>query len=66
MNFKRIFGLAAIAAAGAALFYYYAGHQAPEGQPSLVELSPANFPSFRDAFNQADGELRLVLMFSPT
>lgn len=66
MTFKRILGLAAIAALGAAIFYFYAGHKTPEGQQPLAELSPANFASFRDAFNKADGEVRVVLMFSPT
>ncbi len=66
MIIKRIFGLAAVAALGGAIFYYYGGHQAPEGQPPLADLSPANFASFQDAFNKADGEVRVVLMFSPT
>ena len=66
MTIKRILGLGAIAAVGAAIFYYYGGHQAPDGQPPLAELSPANFASFQEAFNKADGEVRVVLMFSPT
>ena len=66
MTIKRIFGLAAVASLCGALFYLYGGHQAPDGQPPLADLSPANFASFRDAFNQAGGEVRVVLMFSPT
>jgi hypothetical protein len=38
----------------------------PAGQPSLSALTPENFDQLRTAFNQASGEVRVVLLLSPT
>jgi hypothetical protein len=51
---------------GAGLFYFYGGHTAPPGQPTLVALTPQNLSSIGDAFNEAKGEVRLLLLLSPT
>ena len=51
---------------GVGLFYFYGGHTAPPGQPTLVALTPQNLSSIGDAFNEAKGEVRLLLLLSPT
>jgi hypothetical protein len=38
----------------------------PAGQPSLSTLTPENFDQLRTAFNQASGDVRVVLLLSPT
>jgi hypothetical protein len=38
----------------------------PAGQPSLSALTPENFDQLRTAFNQASGDVRVVLLLSPT
>jgi hypothetical protein len=55
----------AIALAGA-LFYLYAGHQVPAGQPPLRRLTNQNVAGFQSAFNAAKGDVRVLLLLSPT
>jgi len=38
----------------------------PAGQLSLSILTPENFDQLRTAFNQASGDVRVVLLLSPT
>ena len=38
----------------------------PAGQPSLSNLTPENFDQLRTAFNVASGDVRVVLLLSPT
>ena len=38
----------------------------PAGQPSLSSLTPENFDQLRTAFNKASGDVRVVLLLSPT
>jgi hypothetical protein len=40
--------------------------QTPAGQPSLSSLTPENFDQLRMAFNKASGDVRIVLLLSPT
>ena len=41
------------------------GH-APPGQPAFVELDAQKMDGLREAFNAADGEMRMVLWAAPT
>jgi hypothetical protein len=41
------------------------GHT-PPGQAALVELNPEKLEDLRQAFNAADGQVRIVLWVSPT
>ncbi len=41
------------------------GH-APPGQPAFVELNAQKMEGLREAFNAADGQVRLVLWAAPT
>jgi hypothetical protein len=47
-------------------WYFYGGSTVPAGQPPLLSLTPANFDQLREAFNAASGEVRIVLLLSPT
>jgi hypothetical protein len=47
-------------------WYFYGGSTVPAGQPPLVALTSANFDQLRAAFNAASGEVRIVLLLSPT
>jgi hypothetical protein len=38
----------------------------PAGQPSLSYLTSENFDGLRTAFNEASGDVRVVLLLSPT
>lgn len=55
--------LAALLAAG---WHFYHGGVAPAGQPPLVSLTSINLDQLRTAFNAASGEVRIVLLLSPT
>jgi hypothetical protein len=63
---KFIFSALAALALTAALVYFYGGSQAPSGQPPLVRLTPENISQFEAAFNAAKGDVRLLLLLSPT
>jgi hypothetical protein len=49
-----------------ALGRHYRGETVPAGQPPLVSLTSTNFDQLRAAFNAASGEVRIVLLLSPT
>ncbi len=55
----------AIALAGA-LFYFYGGHQTPNGQPPLRSLTTQNVAEVKNAFNAAQDGVRVLLLLSPT
>jgi hypothetical protein len=63
---KFIFGALAALALTAALVYFYGGSQAPSGQPPLVRMTPENISQFEAAFNAAKGDVRLLVLLSPT
>jgi len=39
---------------------------APGGQPPLETVTAENLPTFRSAFNDAAGTVRVILLLSPT
>jgi hypothetical protein len=65
---KRIvtIGLLLSALVLAALFYFGGGGQPPSGQPALLSLTPRNVIEIKDEFNAAKGDVRLLLLLSPT
>jgi hypothetical protein len=65
---KRLSTLAAFVIAGLSAlgWYLYGGGKAPVGQPPLMSLTAPNFDQLRSAFNAASGEVRIVLLLSPT
>jgi hypothetical protein len=46
--------------------HFYSGKTVPVGQPPLVSITSTNFDQLRSAFNAASGEVRIVLLLSPT
>jgi hypothetical protein len=65
---KRLSILAVVMIAGllALGWHFYGGGRVPAGQPPLVSLTSSNFDQLRTAFNEASGEVRIVLLLSPT
>lgn len=47
-------------------WHFYAGGNVPPGQSPLVSLTPTNFDQLRTSFNAASGQVRIVLLLSPT
>lgn len=47
-------------------WHYHGGQTVPTGQPPLVLLTSTNFDELQTAFNAAVGEVRIVLLLSPT
>jgi len=45
---------------------FYGGHTVPLGQAPLVSLPPNEIEQLRAAFNNASGDVRIVLLLSPT
>jgi hypothetical protein len=45
---------------------YYRGEKVPAGQQPLVSLTSSNFDQLRSAFNATSGEVRIVLLLSPS
>lgn len=43
-----------------------APRRVPVGQPPLATIRADSVPAFRDTFNAAEGEVRLLVMLSPT
>jgi hypothetical protein len=61
-----IIGVLVIVGLLALAWYFYGGQKVPAGQPPLISLSSSNFDQLRTAFNAASGEVRIVLLLSPT
>lgn len=55
--------IAALLALG---WHFYGGEKVPAGQPPLISLTERNFDQLPTAFNAASGEVRIVLLLSPT
>ena len=55
--------VALLAAAG---LYLYSGGQTPAGQPPLKNLSAQSVGEFKNEFNAAKDEVRVLLLLSPT
>ena len=50
----------------AGLFYLYGGHQTPGGQAPLADLNMANLSEFKNEFNDSHGNVRVLVLLSPT
>jgi hypothetical protein len=50
----------------AGLFYLYGGHQTPSGQSPLADLNTTNLNELKNEFNGSHGNVRLLVLLSPT
>lgn len=50
----------------AVAFYLWGSSHTPPGQPQLMSLNQANVAEFRQSFNAAAANTRIVLLLSPT
>jgi len=65
---KRRYVVGAVIAAllVAAALYLYGGGQTPAGQPPLQSVTAQSIDEIKNAFNAAKGEVRVLLLLSPT
>lgn len=65
---KKILYIFAVVFLGslALCWHFYGGSKVPTGQRPLLSLTSSNFEQMRTAFNSASGEVRIVLLLSPT
>ena len=65
---KRGWIFLAIAVALAAVLgrQQFGTHNTPPGQPALLHLAPHSVETLRADFNQASGDVRLIVLLSPT
>lgn len=63
-RYQQLGVLAAILAA--ILGIVSCGHRTPSGQAPLENLTPRNVAQLENAFNASKGEVRLILLLSPT
>jgi hypothetical protein len=61
-----LLGVLALVGLSALGWHFYGGKEVPAGQPALVSLTLGNFDHLRAAFNAASGDVRIVLVLSPT
>ncbi len=50
----------------AAVLYLYGGSQTPSGQAPLQNLTAQNVAEIKNDFNAAKGDVRVLLLLSPT
>jgi hypothetical protein len=66
MKGKYILATTLLLALSGALVYFYAGTQVPSGQAPLERLTARNVSDIGNAFNEAKGDVRVLLLLSPT
>jgi hypothetical protein len=66
MKRKYIVAPVLVAVLLAAVLYLYGGGQTPSGQPPLRSVTAENVADIKNQFNAATGEVRVVLLLSPT
>ena len=66
MKRKYIVAPVLVAVLLAAVLYLYGGGQTPPGQPPLRSVTAQNVADIKNQFNAARGDVRVVLLLSPT
>ena len=66
MKRKHIVATALVAVLLAAVLYLYGGGQTPSGQPPLSSVTAQNVADIKNQFNAVKGEVRVVILLSPT
>jgi hypothetical protein len=65
MTRKAFLAIPAALLLGAGI-YFYGGHKAPLTQPALVDLTPQTLSKIENGFNDAEGDVRVLVLLSPT
>lgn len=66
MKIRYVLGAILAAALVGGLVYFYGGSQVPSGQTPLQALTPQSIAGIKDAFNAAAGDVRVLVLLSPT
>jgi hypothetical protein len=66
MKARFILGVILAATLVGGVVYFYGGSQVPPGQPPLQSLTAENISAVKEAFNAASGEVRVLVLLSPT
>ena len=66
MKARHIVGAVVAALLIAAVLYLYGGSQAPAGQAPLQNVTAQNVAEIKNDFNAAKGDVRVLLLLSPT
>ena len=66
MKRRYVFGAVVAVLLLGAVLYLYPGSQTPAGQAPLQSLTAQNVGEVKGAFNAANGEVRVLLLLSPT
>jgi len=61
-----VWGFVMLSILGASVWYLFGPGTAPEGQPPLLTLAPANLSRLQTDFNAAAEQIRIVAVLSPT
>jgi len=56
----------AIALTAALARQQFGTHNTPQGQPALLHLAPQSVEALRADFNNATGDVRLIILLAPT
>jgi hypothetical protein len=65
-SFLILLAAAVVVSVGVIAWLKIAPRRVPPGQPALATLDSSSLPAFRNAFNAADGDVRVLVMLSPT
>ncbi len=66
MKARHIVGAVVAALLIAAALYLYGGSQTPSGQAPLQNVTAQNVAEIKNDFNAAKGDVRVLLLLSPT
>ena len=58
--------VAVLAGVGVLAWMKLAPRRVPAGQPPLATLDSGSLPAFRETFNASEGEVRILVLLSPT
>jgi hypothetical protein len=66
MKRRYVFGAVVATLLLAGVIYLYGGSQAPAGQAPLKRVTAQNLGEIKSAFNAANGDVRVLVLLSPT
>ena len=66
MKLRYVLVAILVLAVGVELVRLYGGGRVPAGQPALQALTPGSVSGLEEAFNDGDGDVRILALLSPT